>query len=177
MCPILFQDAGSVRAKLPASFTIMLQLMKKARPAVTRPAFSDEETLKTSQFLANFWLLATMAYLKQREQSIADWVYYGGEHVVRGFRTRRNMSALELARTVALNTVSLGGTLVRLEGHEKCANVTVHFPAEEMVNAFGLSLDEFDLFLGNAYKPLATYLDLKYTSRRNGEIWTWQISR
>lgn len=147
------------------------------RLIVGQSVFSDEEILKSAQFMANFWLLVTMAYLKQREQSVADWVRFGAEHVVRGFRTRENASALDLARTVALSLVSLGGILVRLEGDEKHARVTVNYPAEEMLTAFGLSLDEFDLFLGGAYRPLTTFLGLKYTSCRSGEIWTWQISK
>ena len=142
-----------------------------------QPVFSDEEILRSARFIANFWLLATMAYLKQREQSIADWVRFGGDYVVQGFKSRENLWAWELARTVALCPVSLGGRLVYLEGDAKSAAAAVDFPAEEMVKAFGLSLDEFDLFLGDVYKPLAAYLDLKYTSRRDGEIWTWQISR
>ena len=139
--------------------------------------FSNDELLKSAQFITNFWILATMAYLKQHEQSIADWVRFGAKHVARGFRTRENASALELARTVALNAVSLGGILVRLEGDEKRACATADYPAEEMLTAFGLSLDEFDLFLSGTYKPLVTHLGLKYTSRRSGEIWTWQISK
>jgi hypothetical protein len=139
--------------------------------------FSNEELLKSAQFITNFWILATMAYLKQGEQSIADWVRFGAEHVVRGFRTRDNVRARDLARTVALNAVSLGGILVRLEGDEKYALATVEFPAKEMVMAFGLSLDEFDLFLSGTYKPLVAHLGLRYTSRRDGEIWRWEVSR
>ena len=75
-----------------------------------------------------------------------------------------------------MSHVSLGGVLARLEGDEKHACVTVNYPAEEMLTAFGLSLDEFDLFLGGAYRPLAASFGLKYTSRRSGEIWTWRIS-
>jgi IS1 family transposase len=127
--------------------------------------FSNEELLKSAQFITNFWILATMAYLKQGEQSIADWVRFGAEHVVRGFRTHENVSALELARTVALNVVSLGGMLVRLQGDEKHACAAVNYRAEEMLAAFGLSLNEFDLFLSGTYKPLVTHLGLRYTSR------------
>jgi len=144
---------------------------------VGQPVFSDEEISKSTQFMANFWLLVTMAYLKQHEQSIASWVRFGAEHVVRGFSAHENVSALDLAHIVALNAVSLGGLLVNLEGNGKSAIATVHFPAEEMLNACGLSMDEFDLFLGGVYKPLATSLGMKYASRRNGEIWTWQISK
>jgi hypothetical protein len=141
------------------------------------PGFSKEELLTSAQFIANFWLLATMAYLKQQNQPIRDWVQYGEDHIVHGFKGRQTLSARELARTLALNSVSLGGLLVCLEGDGQYATTTVNFPAEEMVNAFGLSLDEVDLFLGGAYEPLATFLGLKYTSRRSGEIWTWQISK
>ncbi len=139
--------------------------------------FSNEELLSSAQFMANFWLLATMAYLKQHEASIADWVRYGGDHVTRGFDDRTTVPANELARTIALSAVSLGGLLVNLEGDGNSATVTVNFPAKDMVNAFHLSLDELDLFLGGAYRPLAASLGLKYTSLRGGEFWTWQISR
>jgi hypothetical protein len=53
------------------------------------------------------------------------------------------VSALDLARTVALNAVSPSGILLCLEGDEKRACATVNYPAEEMLNAFGLSFDEF----------------------------------
>jgi hypothetical protein len=139
--------------------------------------FSNEELLKSAQFMTNFWLLTTMAYLKQHEQPISDWVRYGGEHVARGFKGREHVRAYELARTIALHSVSLGGLLVYLEGNGKSAIASVHFPAEEMVNAFGLSMDEFDLFLGGVYEPLATSLGMKYASQCNGETWTWQISK
>ena len=140
------------------------------------PEFSKEELLTSAQFTANFWLLATMAYLKQHEQSIADWVRSGAEHVVRGFRTHENVSALQLARTLALNPVALGGTLVCLKGDDARACATVEFPAEEMLMAFGLTLNELDLFLSGAYEPLVTHLGLRYTSRRDGDIWTWEVS-
>lgn len=142
---------------------------------MTQPAITDEELLKSAQFMANFWLLVTMAYLKRREQSIADWVRFGGTHVVRSFETREHVSTLELARIVALRLVSLGGNLERLEGDEKHALATVKFPAEEMVTAFGLSLDELDLFLSSVYEPVAASLGLKYISSRSGETWTWEI--
>jgi hypothetical protein len=144
---------------------------------VTQPEFSDEELLKSAQFIANFWLLATMAYLKEHEQSIEDWVRFGGDHVARGFEAREPASALELVRTVALGPVSLGGTLLRLEGDVMRARATVEFLAEEMVTAFGLSLNDLDLFLGGVYEPLTRSLDLKYTSHRTGECWTWEIFR
>ena len=73
--------------------------------------------------------------------------------------------------------MSLGGRLVYLEGDGQSASTAVHFPAEEMANAFRLSLGEFDLFLGGTYRPLAASFGLKYASRRRGEIWTWQISK
>ena len=138
---------------------------------------SDEEILQSAQIIANFWILATMAYLKQHEQSIADWVRFGGDQVVQGFRPQENASALELARTIATSLVSLGGLLVCLDGDETCASTVIDFPAREMVKAFGLSLDEFDLFLGGTYEPLSTFLGLEYTSHRVGETWIWQISR
>lgn len=144
---------------------------------MTRADFSDEEILKSAQFIANFWLLATMAYLKSHQQSIADWVQFGGEHVARGFEAREPASALELVRTVALGPVSLGGTLLRLEGDVMRARVTVEFLAEEMVTAFGLSLNELDLFLSGVYGPLTRSLDLKYASHRTGECWMWEIFR
>jgi hypothetical protein len=142
---------------------------------MTQPAFTDEELLKSAQFVANFWLLVTMAYLKRCEQSIADWVRFGGTHVARGFKTREHVSPLEFARTVALRLVSLGGNLERLEGDEKYALATVKFPAQEMVTAFGLSLDELDWFLSGVYESVAVSLGLKCISSRTGETWTWEI--
>ena len=57
------------------------------------------------------------------------------------------------------------------------ARATVEFHAEEMVTAFGLSLNDLDLFLNGVYEPLTRSLDMKYTSHRTGECWMWGIFR
>jgi hypothetical protein len=118
-----------------------------------------------------------MSYLIRKQLSIEDWVRFGGEHVARGFATREPANALELVRTVALGPLSLGGTLLRLEGDVMRAYAAVEFPAEDMVTAFGLSLNDLDLFLVDVYEPLTRSLGLKYTSHRAGECWTWEITR
>ena len=144
---------------------------------MTRPEFSDEEMLRSAQFVANFWLLATMAYLKKNQLSIVNWVRFGSVQVVQGYSVSEPVNALVLARDIALGPVSLGGDLIYLRGNEDRAAVAVNFPAEEMLTAFGLTLDDFDLFIGSIYETLATSLGMKHLSRRTGQIWTWRISR
>ena len=80
--------------------------------------FSDEELLKSAQLTANFWLLVTMAYLKQHNQSIAEWVRFGGGQMAVGYRACDKVGSLALVHHVALSVVALGGELIDLEGYE-----------------------------------------------------------
>jgi hypothetical protein len=104
--------------------------------------FTTEELLSSAQGNATAFVLATIAYLKEQGLRVEDYVRYFGSKFAPGWEELAEQS-LAVARTVARNAVSVGGTLRSLSGDEQHAEVIIEgWPDEEISGMLGLGHEE-----------------------------------
>src|ERR671917_1298065 len=87
--------------------------------------FSTEEILSYAQGNATAFVLATIAYLKEHGLAVDDYVRFFGSRFAPGWEELRNEPLTTVARTAAMNAVSVGGTLRSFSGGEEHAVVII----------------------------------------------------
>jgi hypothetical protein len=78
--------------------------------------FPTEELLSYAQGNATAFVLATIAYLKEQDLAVDGYVRFFGSKFAPGWEELRDQPLTAVARTAALNAVSVGGTLRSLSG-------------------------------------------------------------
>ena len=100
--------------------------------------FTTEELLSSAQGNATAFVLSTIAYLKEQDLAVDDYVRYFGSKFAPGWEELRDQP-FAVARSVARNAVSVGGTLRSLSGDEELAEVIIEgWPDEEIAATLGL---------------------------------------
>lgn len=101
--------------------------------------FTTEELLSQAQGNATTFALATIAYLKERGLAVDDYVGFFGRRFAPGWEELGTQPVTAVARTVALNAVSVGGELGSMSGGEANAEVLITgWPDEEIAGVLGL---------------------------------------
>ena len=132
--------------------------------------FSPEEVLAQAQVIATSWVLSTIGYLKEHGLAVEDYVAYHGRRFAPGWEELRGQPVEEVARLVALNAVSVGGTLRSLSGDDGRAEVLVEgWPDEEFFILLPLDQADSDQ-IWNTYKPIMEHLGLRYAWQREDDV-------
>jgi hypothetical protein len=129
--------------------------------------FTTEELLSQAKGNATAFILTTIAYLKERDLDVDDFVAYFGRQFAPGWDELRPQPVAAVARTAALNAVSVGGTLGSLSGDETRAEVVMTgWPEEEEISSvLGLGRNDSDAMWDSFY-PIMDRLGVRYTWRR-----------
>ena len=108
--------------------------------------FTTEELLSQARGNATAFILTTIAYLKEHGLDADDFVAYFGRQFAPGWDDLRAEPVAAVARTAALNAVSVGGTLGSLSGDETRAEVIMTgWPeGEEASSVLGLGPNDSD---------------------------------
>ncbi len=131
--------------------------------------FTTEELLFYAQGNATAFALATIAYLKERGLAVDDYVRFFGRRFAPGWEELRTQPVLAVARTAALNAVSVGGVLRSLSGDEARAEVLIEgWPDEEISSALGLERSEGEA-MWDSFGPIMEHLGISYSWRHEGE--------
>jgi hypothetical protein len=129
-------------------------------------AFITEELLSYAQGNATAFALATIAYLKEQGLAVDDYVRYFGRRFAPGWEELRSQPVVAVARTAALNAVSVGGTLRSLSGGEASAEVLIEgWPDEEISGALGLERSDGET-MWDSFEPIMEHLGIGYSWRR-----------
>jgi hypothetical protein len=132
--------------------------------------FPPEEIRAQAQSNATAWVLTTIAYLKERNLSVEEYVAYHGRGFAPAWEELRGRPVEEVARLVALNAVSVGGALRSLSGDDGRAEVLVEgWPDEEFFILLPLDQADSDQ-IWNTYKPIMEHLDLRYAWQREDDV-------
>ena len=134
--------------------------------------FTTEELLAQAQGNATAFVLATIAYLKEQGLAVDDFVRFFGLQFAPGWEELRSQPVLAVARTAALNAVSVGGTLRSLSGDEARAEMLIEgWPDEEISGALGLSLGEGEA-MWDSFEPIMEHIGISYSWRHeeNGPV-------
>jgi hypothetical protein len=129
--------------------------------------FTTEELLSQAKGNATAFILTTIAYLKERNLDVDDFVAYFGRQFAPGWDELGPQPVAAVARTAALNAVSVGGTLGSLSGDETRAEVVMTgWPEEEEISSvLGLGRNDSDAMWDSFY-PIMDRLGVRYTWRR-----------
>lgn len=127
--------------------------------------FTTEELLSQAQGNATAFALATIAYLKERDLAVDDYVRFFGLSFAPGWEELRMQPVAAIARTAALNAVSVGGTLRSLSGDDTRAEVLVEgWPDQEIAGALGLERGDGEV-MWDSFEPIMEHLGIGYSWR------------
>jgi hypothetical protein len=133
--------------------------------------FTTDELLSHAQGNATAFALATIAYLKERDLAVDDYIRFFGGRFAPGWEELRTQPVVAVARSAALNAVSVGGALRSLSGDEASAQVVIEgWPAEEISDALGLERSDGEA-MWDSFEPIMEHLGIRYAWRReNGAV-------
>jgi hypothetical protein len=130
-------------------------------PANTR--FTTEELLSYAQGNATAFVLATIAYLKEQGLAVDDYVRFFGSRFAPGWEELRDQPIVAVARTAAMNAVSVGGALRSFSGDEERAEVIIEgWPDEEISGVLGLERSDGEV-MWDSFEPIMEHLDIHYS--------------
>ena len=125
--------------------------------------FTTDELLPYAQGNATAFVLATIAYLKEQGLAVDDYVRFFGSRFAPGWEELRNEPLTTVARTAAMNAVSVGGTLRSFSGAEERAEVIIEgWPDEEILEVLGLERGDGEA-MWDSFEPIMTHLDIRYS--------------
>ncbi len=130
--------------------------------------FTTEELLSSAQGNATAFVLATIAYLKEQDLAVDDYVRFFGSKFAPGWEELADQP-LAVARTVARNAVSVGGTLRSLSGAEEHAEVIIEgWPDEEISGVLGLEREDGEV-MWDSFEPIMEHLGIRYSWGHEGD--------
>ena len=125
--------------------------------------FTTEELLSHAQGNATAFVLATIAYLKQQGLAVDDYARFFGSRFAPGWGELRDEPLTAVARTAAMNAVSVGGTLRSFSGDEERAEVIIEgWPDEEILEVLGLERGDGEA-MWDSFEPIMASLDIHYS--------------
>ena len=125
--------------------------------------FTTEELLSQAQGNATAFALATIAYLKEQGLAVDDYVRFFGRQFAPGWEELRGQPVAAVARTAALNAVSVGGILRSLSGDEANAEVLIEgWPDENISGALGLERSDGEV-MWDSFEPIMEHLGIRYS--------------
>jgi hypothetical protein len=125
--------------------------------------FSTEDLLAYAQGNATAFALATIAYLKEQRLAVEDYVAFFGRTFAPGWEELRAQPVTVVARTAAMNAVSVGGNLRSLSGDEASAEVIIEgWPDEEISGVLGLERADAEA-MWDSFEPIMEHLGIRYS--------------
>jgi hypothetical protein len=135
----------------------------------SQDAFTPEEICEQAKGNVGALSLLLLSYARDRGQSLDEAAGYFGRVFAPSWDEVPARDARTVARWAALNMVTGGAELRRLEGDARHAeSVVARWPLDEDRGFFGLSQQEADMFYA-LFTPIAERLGLAYTWRRDGD--------
>ncbi len=140
-------------------------------------AFSQEQVAQRSMENANGFVLGSIAYLKDRGQSVEDWATFLGQRFAPIWQDLKGQGARAAMEQIALNTVSLGATLHSLSGNESQAEAVIgDWPPPEFAQLLGISEADSEA-LGRIFAPISESLGLQYDYQLQDGRATFRLSK
>src|SRR5215211_9180508 len=135
----------------------------------SQETFTPEEICEQAKGNVGALSLLLLAYARDRGQPLDEAARFCGRVFAPGWDEVPARDARTAARWAALNMVSGGGELRRLEGDAREAESVIGgWPPAEDLGFFGLSQQEADMFYA-LFIPIAERLGLAYSWRRDGD--------
>lgn len=128
--------------------------------------FTKEKISAQSMSNLTSYIILTIAYLKENNLSVEDWLNFIGKKFIDTWIKSENLSLLEIAQAIVLNNLSGGTELVSFtEDESKIEIILDPILSKQQADFYGISWEESQL-VHNVLNPVCEHLGLKYT---------WQI--
>ena len=145
---------------------------------MTTAPWTDDELLQQAQGNANAVTAATLLYVRENGRSVEDYAAFVADTFAESWNALKGAGALDVARTSAFNPVSLGATLVSLDGNADHASAVVDAsPLIENAEAFGASADDVATMWRVFMERIADRIGIRFTFGRDGSRFTFDLSR
>jgi hypothetical protein len=134
--------------------------------------FTTEELLSYAQGNATAFVIATIAYLKEQGLAVDDYVRFFGSRFAPGWEELRDQPVVAVARTAAMNAVSVGGVLRSRSRDEERAEVIIEgWPDEEISGVLGLERSDGEV-MWDSFEPIMEHLGIHYSwgHEENGAV-------
>jgi hypothetical protein len=142
-----------------------------------KASFTPEKIAEQAQGNATALILVTIAYLRDQELAVDEYMAFAGRQLAPGWEDLQGQATKDIAEWVALNMVSMGGTLQSLSGGDSQAEVViVGWPSEDLRTLLELDRADADP-VWNIFQPIAEYLGLKFAWKRQEDEVTLSFSR
>ncbi|HLH62720.1 MAG TPA: hypothetical protein VKV20_13635 [Ktedonobacteraceae bacterium] len=141
------------------------------------PKYTYEQIRHQAQENALAYLLAAVVFFKQQARSPQQFFAFVGKTLLPEWQHLKGHGPRVVIETLGLHIVSLGATLVAMEGDDELAYATfAHLPPSDRLKFLGLSRDEADA-IWDIYAPIAASLNLTYTWSRQQDEVTFKLAR
>lgn len=145
---------------------------------MTTVPWTDDELLQQAQGNANAVTAATILYVRENGPSIEHFAAFVGDAFAGAWMELKDAGALDVAQAAAFNPVSLGATLVALDGNDDHASTVVDVsPLLHDAVAFGVSDDDVATMWRVFMERIADRIGFRFTFTRDGHRWTFEFSR
>lgn len=125
--------------------------------------FTTEELLSYAQGNATAFILSTIAYLKEHDLAVDDYVRFFGSRFAPGWEELHDQPVVAIARMAAINAVSVGGILRSLSGDAEHAEAIVEgWPDEEIAGVLGLEGSDGEV-MWDSFEPIMEHLGIHYS--------------
>lgn len=139
--------------------------------------FTAEQLGEQAQGNQTAMMLACIAHVKSKGQSVEEWARFVGERFASSWGEARAESAVEVAKGIALNLAAAeGGRVDEVSGDERHALVRGEWPRDEDLAEFGVSRDDADTST-EIFRPIAERLGLNLSWSRDSKSLRIELSR
>lgn len=139
--------------------------------------FTSHELYEQAEANLTAFILTTIAYLKEHNQSPQEWITFIGTRFAPAWQQAKDQGAKAAIELLVLNLLATGGTLRLLQGDDTQAEATiVDWPPDGILEFFRLTQDDADN-LYDIFKPIAASLNLHYQWHRKGNRVIFKFTR
>lgn len=124
--------------------------------------FTAEQIAAQSMSNLNSYILLTMAYLKERGESVEDWLHFIGRKFVQTWPGLQESGLKEIASGIVINNLSAGAKLISFSGDDSHVELILEgWPSNHNIAWSGVSWEESQLIHG-VLSPVFEHLGLNY---------------
>jgi hypothetical protein len=145
---------------------------------MTTQQWSDEEILQQVRGNANALAAAVLLYARDNGRSTEHFATFLAETFAPDWTGMMGAGALDIARAAAFNPVSLGATLVSIDGDAGQASAVLDASAlEDDAAAFGVPAEDVVTLWRVFMERIAEGLGVRFGFGRDGSRWTFELTR
>lgn len=121
-------------------------------------------------------LMIITAYTDAVGKSVEDFAKFAATKIAPGWESAKGAPAIDICKSTLFNPVSMGATVVSLEGDEKSATGVLDWDLAESAEFIGVSVDDVFSAWDMLYKEVLSNYGVNFSSSRDGNNWTFNVS-